>query len=56
MISHGEILEDAIDSNPFFILSIVYILVKFCRNIVGFEILDFHLFYRPLIKEINGLP
>ena len=42
--------------NPFFILSIVYILLNFCRNIDGFEILDFHLFYRPLTKEKNGLP
>ena len=42
------------NSNLFFIHSPIYP-NKLCRNTDGLEILDCHLFYRPLTKEKDGL-
>ena len=43
------------NSNLFFIHSTEPIQINFGRNTDGLEILDCHLFYRPLTKEKDGL-
>ena len=47
---------EKVNSNPFFIHSTDPIPLNFCQNSDGFEILVFHLFYRPSTKKENGLP
>ena len=52
---YGEIPGGKMNSNLFFIHSTEPIQKNFGRNTDGLEILDCHLFYRPLTKEKDGL-
>ena len=47
---------EKMNSDPFFIHSTDPTPLSFGQNSDGFEILVFHLFYRPLTKKENGLP
>jgi len=48
--------EGKMNSFPFFIHFNDPTPLSFGQNSDGFEILVFHLFYRPLTKKENGLP
>ena len=55
MISHGEIPGGCNRLQPLLYPFHRLYPLKILSNIDGFEILEFNLFYLPLIKEKNGL-